>query len=150
MHVAHRVQQLPSLRLNGLHNSRVGMPDVRHTKRSRQIEIAVAVSIPDVGSRGTLPKNRPMIGYERDVARFVTTQLAGEGAGLGTGNASLEEWQQVFHNNGFILAVLDELVKRLTGFLVHEQDLVIGFHDLNEFIDTQGLVIGLVAIEKYR
>jgi hypothetical protein len=46
--------------------------------------------------------------------------LAGEGAGLRAGDGGLQQWQQIFHNNGFILAVLDELVKRLPGFLVHE------------------------------
>jgi hypothetical protein len=77
------------------------------------------------------------------------TQLAGEGAGLRAGNTGLQQWQQIFHNNGFILAVLDELVKRLPGFLVHKQDEVIGFHGFDQFIDAQSFVIGLVAIEEH-
>ena len=58
-------------------------------------------------------------------------QLAGEGTGLRTGNGRLQEWQQVFHNNGFILAVSDEFVERLTRFLVHEHDEVVKLHRLN-------------------
>jgi len=45
---------------------------------------------------------------------------------------------------------LDELVKLLPGFLVHEEHKVIGLHGFDEFIDAEGFVIGLVAIEEHR
>jgi hypothetical protein len=75
--------------------------------------------------------------------------LAGKGAGLRAGDAGLQQWQELFHNNGFILAVSDELVKRLPGFLVHEQDEIIGPHGFDQFINAQGFVIGLVTIEEH-
>ena len=88
----------PACALDRRHDARVGMTDVRHAKRRRQIEIAVAIDIPHVGTRRALPKDRPMVGNVRDVPRFVTTQLTGEGAGLRAGDAGLQQWQQIFHN----------------------------------------------------
>ena len=55
--VAHSVDQPPSLTANPLHHAIRCMARRRNTKGSRQIEIDIAVHIPDVGPLGFLPEH---------------------------------------------------------------------------------------------
>ncbi len=144
MHVAHRVQELSRLRLERGHDARVAVPDVGDAERRGEIDVAIAIDVPYVRTRRALPEYRPAVGHEGDIAGFVTAKLAGQGAGLRAGDSGLPRWQQIVHNDGITLAVLDEAVVGVARLLVDEQHEVVESHRLQQVIDADGLVIRLV------
>lgn len=70
---------------------RVGVAGIGDAKCGGQINVAVAVNIPNIRAGCALPENRPMPGDVGDVAGFVPVELQGESAGLGAGNGRLEQ-----------------------------------------------------------
>jgi hypothetical protein len=45
---------------------------------------------------------------------------------------------------------LDELVKRVAGFLIDEEDEMIKLHRFNQLVNAERFVVGLVSVEEYR
>ena len=74
MHVAHRVQQRALLRRERLDHARVRVPDVRDAEARAEIDVAVAVRVPDVRARRALPEDG-RLGRER---RHVSALDGGE------------------------------------------------------------------------
>jgi hypothetical protein len=114
----------------------------------REINVTVAVDIPDVSASSPLPKDGPIARNASNVAGLITAELPGEGTRLRPGNSGLQRWQQVFHNHGVILAVLDELVKRLVGFLIDQEDEMIEPHSLDQIIKAERFILRLLAVEE--
>ena len=80
MNVAHRMQELPGLLADGGDDAGVGVADGGDAEGGGEVNVAVAVGVPDVGAGGALPEDRPMRREVGDVAGFDGVELPGKGA----------------------------------------------------------------------
>jgi hypothetical protein len=84
------VQQATRLRLRGGDDLRSSVPEARHPKGRRAIEIPIAVDVPNVCPARPLPENRPLLRDESNIARFVPAEFGSEGARARAGDLGVK------------------------------------------------------------
>ena len=90
MHVAESVHQAFGLFVDSSDDARVGVADVGYAKRRGQIDVSVAVDVPDIRPRSPLPEYGRLRIDADDVAAFDGAEALGERARARSGNRSHE------------------------------------------------------------
>ncbi len=81
MDVPHPVDERACLLAHRRDDRRMPVAGRRDPECRSEVDVSVAVGIPDVGPEGSLPEDREVSGKQRDVGRFHSGQTLGQGRG---------------------------------------------------------------------